>query len=141
MFFVWIGAAHFGGQPAHMPAALAASPIWLRYAWIAIRVLGAVLTVPIAEELAFRGYLLRRFTRRDFESVPFASVTAIAIAGSSVLFGLMHGGLWLLGSIAGVAYALLSRRSGRIGDAVVAHAVTNALLAGFVLVSGQWQYW
>jgi hypothetical protein len=32
-------------------------------------------------------------------------------------------------------------RRGRIGEAVAAHALTNALLAIYVLVSGHWQLW
>jgi len=47
----------------------------------------------------------------------------------------------MLGVAAGVMYGLLLRRTGRMGDAVVAHAVTNALLAGYVLIFGQWQLW
>jgi hypothetical protein len=32
-------------------------------------------------------------------------------------------------------------RRGSIGDAVVAHATTNALLAVWVLWGGNWQFW
>jgi len=60
---------------------------------------------------------------------------------SSVAFGLLHGGRWLAGTIAGVLYAAALRWRGRIGDAVAAHAVTNALLAAWVLISGHWGLW
>jgi hypothetical protein len=33
------------------------------------------------------------------------------------------------------------RRTGKIGECVLAHATTNALLAGCVLVGEQWQLW
>jgi hypothetical protein len=33
------------------------------------------------------------------------------------------------------------RRRGRIGEAVAAHAVTNALLAVWVIARGQWGLW
>jgi exosortase E/protease (VPEID-CTERM system) len=141
VFLVWIAADRFAGNSLPMPAPLATADAWVRGAWIAFRVLGAVFTVPVAEELAFRGFLLRRFTGADFEKISFRSVTWIAVVGSSLLFGLMNGGRWWLGTIAGIAYALLIRRTGRIGDAAVAHSFTNALLAAYVLAFGQWQLW
>jgi exosortase E/protease (VPEID-CTERM system) len=109
--------------------------------WLVLRVAGAAITVPIAEELAFRGYLLRRIDAADFESVSFARLSPIALAVSSVAFGLMHGSRWIAGSLAGLAYASVLRRRGRIGEAVAAHAVTNALLAVWVIARGQWSLW
>ena len=32
-------------------------------------------------------------------------------------------------------------RTKSLGDVTLAHAVTNALLSGYVLMTGQWQYW
>jgi hypothetical protein len=32
-------------------------------------------------------------------------------------------------------------RRGKLGDAVVAHATTNAILTAYVLVCNQWQFW
>jgi len=109
--------------------------------WLLLRVAGAAITVPIAEELAFRGYLLRRIDAANFETVSFAKLSPIALAVSSVAFGLMHGSRWIAGSLAGLAYALVLRRRGRIGEAVAAHAVTNALLAVWVIARGEWGLW
>ncbi len=131
----------FHPQRGEMPAALAAAPPLLRISWIALRVLAAVVTVPLSEELAFRGFLLRRLVSADFESVPFRGVHWVALALSSCAFGLLHGGRWLTGIVAGVLFGLVQARRGRIGDAAVAHGVSNALLAAGVLLSGQWQYW
>jgi exosortase E/protease (VPEID-CTERM system) len=139
IFVFWIAWDH--AAPAPMPPALASAPFALTTGWIALRVLGAVITVPIAEELAFRGYLLRRFVSADFEAVPFKAFTWFALAASSLLFGLMHGGQWPAGVAAGVAYGLAAAWRGRIGDAVAAHATSNALLAAYVLIFGQWQLW
>ena len=141
VFVLWFAVDRVANGSSPMPAALAAAPAWLRDAWIGLRIFGAVLTVPIAEELAFRGFLLRRFMAPDFESISFRAASWLAVAGSSVLFGLMHGGRWWLGTAAGLAYGLLIRRTGRMGDAVVAHALTNALLAVCVLSLDQWQLW
>ena len=109
-------------------------------AWVAVRVLGSVLVVPSVEELAFRGYLMRRFMSRDFERASYRSATWLAIAVSSVLFGLLHG-RWIAGSVAGVAYALAARNRNQLSDAILAHAITNALIAIYVLATGSWFLW
>ena len=101
----------------------------------------AVATVPIAEELAFRGYLARRLVQRDFTAVPFASMTAVSVGLSSVAFGLMHGQHWLAGIVAGLTYAAALKWRDRIGDAVVAHATSNLLLAAWVILQGDWAQW
>ncbi len=126
---------------ASMPIPLSEAPAFARVAWVAIRVLGAVVTVPIAEELAFRGFLLRQFASRDFESVRWQSVSWIAVLLSSVAFGALHGERWLPAVLAGVVYALAVVRRGSIGDAIAAHVTTNALIAAAVLLGGFWQLW
>ena len=104
-----------------------------RIFWLTARVLAASVTVPIAEELAFRGYLMRRLVAADFESVDPRRYTWFSLAASSIVFGAMHGSSWFAGSAAGLVYGGLYARSGRIGDPVVAHATTNILLAVCVL--------
>ena len=109
-------------------------------AWLAGR-LTWIVTVPLAEELAFRGFLMRQFSGAEFESVRWREVSWTAILLSSLAFGLLHGELWIPGTLAGVAYALALRQSGSFGDAVVAHAITNALIAVTVLLTGAWHLW
>jgi CAAX prenyl protease-like protein len=116
------------------------APPW-RVLWVAIRVAAAVLTVPIAEELAFRGYLMRRIMAADFEAVRFRGVGVTALIVSAVAFGIGHGALWFPGVIAGLAYGFVLINTDRFGEAVAAHATTNALLAAYVLLWGQWQLW
>jgi CAAX prenyl protease-like protein len=120
---------------------LAGSSGTARITWITFRVLAATITVPIAEELAFRGFLLRRLVSKDFESVSFTRFTWFAVVVSSVLFGALHGSRWPAGIVAGLLYGYAVLRRGRIGEAVAAHATTNALLAGYVLLYGAWQFW
>ena len=64
-------------------------------------VLAATVTVPIAEELAFRGFLLRRFISPDFEAISFQTFSWFALLASSVIFGLLHGQRWIAGTLAG----------------------------------------
>ena len=99
---------------------------WLAVGWVVAKVIGFVVVTPLAEELAFRGYLMRRLISPDFEAVRPGQFTWVSFLASSVLFGLMHE--WLAGILAGMAYGLVVVRTGRVRDAVVAHAVTNGLL-------------
>jgi exosortase E/protease (VPEID-CTERM system) len=141
VFAVWAAAAHFLLPPSAIPEKLAAMPPALRAMWVVSRVLASVALVPIAEELAYRGYLMRRFIQADFERVPYASVHWPAVVATAVIFGLAHGASWLPGIAAGVAFAVLVVRRGHLGEAVAAHATANALIAASVLAAGQWQLW
>ena len=141
IFALWIAVARVLTLAQAMPTGLAQMSSAHRALWITARAAAAVITVPIAEELAFRGFLLRRLEAADFESVRFAQVGATALILSSVLFGMEHGALWLPGVLAGLAYAGVLIRTQRIGEAVAAHGTTNALLAAYVLIGGQWQLW
>jgi exosortase E/protease (VPEID-CTERM system) len=141
VFLIWIIAAQFLTPAAAMPHPLAAMPAVMRGLWIASRIAASVLTVPIAEELAYRGYLLRRLSSPDFESVPFQRVGWPALIVTAIVFGLAHGTLWLPGMAAGLAFGLLLVRRGSIGEAVAAHATTNALVAAGVTGFGQWELW
>jgi exosortase E/protease (VPEID-CTERM system) len=116
---VWLGS----GWP--FPAADAGGA---RGFWLILRALGFSTVVPLAEELAFRGYLLRVLQNRRFERVSYRSGPWWAVAISSLVFGALHD-RWLAGTVAGLVYALIQIRGGRLRDAVLAHAVTNATLA------------
>jgi exosortase E/protease (VPEID-CTERM system) len=108
--------------------------------WLAFRVVGAVLIIPLVEELAFRGYLLRRLQSAEFDRVPVGLLTPLSVAVSSLAFGLLHQD-WLAATVAGICYAGVLTRNGSLSDAVVAHAVTNGCLAIQVLTLKQWGYW
>jgi exosortase E/protease (VPEID-CTERM system) len=141
VFLVWIAAAYVLLPQSAMPESLATVPVALRGFWILSRIVGAILIVPIAEELAYRGYLMRRLTRSDFESVAFQTVRWPALAIAAIAFGLAHGALWLPGIVAGLAYGLVLKRRGCLGEAVAAHATSNTLIAASVLAGNQWQLW
>lgn len=113
---------------------------WAAAVWLAFRVLGSVITVPLAEELAFRGYLMRKLIAKDFENVSLRQFSWFSFTLTSMLFGLLHE-RWIAGTLAGMGYALALYRRGQLGDAVVAHMTTNALIAIFVLTQARWSLW
>ena len=145
VFLIWIALEPGSGTDAKasghtLVRKLAEIPRWWAALWLVARTIGSVLTVPLAEELAFRGYLARRMTAADFESVPGASLSWPALLLSSVLFGAIHQGR-LAGTIAGVLYGLVFRHRGQLCHAVLCHATTNALIAASVLFFGSWSLW
>jgi exosortase E/protease (VPEID-CTERM system) len=118
-----------------------ANTVWAAL-WLVFRIAGSVLTVPLAEELAFRGYLTRRLARREFQQLPLGGMTTWAsFLVSSVLFGLLHGPCWPAGVVAGMLFAAALRLRGRLADAVAAHLTANALLSAYVLCTGRWLLW
>ncbi|MGH8328643.1 MAG: CAAX prenyl protease-related protein, partial [Steroidobacteraceae bacterium] len=141
VFALWLGASRLLQTQHGLPPPLAAMSAGPRVAWIASRVLTAVLAVPIAQELAYRGYLMRRLLAENFESLPFGSVGWVPMLVAAAAFGVLHGAMWLPGTMAGIAYGLLLIRTGRMGEAVAAHATAHLLIAAWVLTFGQWQLW
>jgi exosortase E/protease (VPEID-CTERM system) len=143
VFGLWLGLDLAAGAHSSnvIAAGLASLPGPARVGWLVLRSAAAIITVPIAEELAFRGFLIRRLISGAFEELSPRRYTYAGILISSVAFGLLHGERWLAGTLAGLVYAAAYLRRGRIGDAVAAHATTNALLAAWVLLGGKWELW
>lgn len=140
VFVVWTMLVHNGEKPSPV-AEMASWPMTWSVVWWTARVAGFVVIAPLVEELAFRGFLTRRLMSADFATEPLGGFTWPSFLISSVLFGVLHGGSWVPGTLAGMAYALALRRRGRLGDAIVAHATTNGLLAVYAATTGNWLMW
>ena len=151
---LWIGLANLQLEQqlaAYLPAWLAPQPrvSFNPFAelsgleaslFVAVRLLGIAVVVPLAEELFWRGFLLRWLIDPDWGSVPigeFSLASCLIVAG---MFTLAHPE-WL----AAAAYALLLNGllywKRDLWQCVVAHAVSNLTLAVYVMLSGQWWLW
>lgn len=101
--------------------------------WVASRVLATALAVPLIEELFFRSYLPERLGAGRS-----TALTILAIGLSTAAFAWLHD-RWVAAALAGLVFAWLAYRpGGRLSDAIVAHAVANALIAGYALTRGEW---
>ena len=141
---VWLGihfASHGLTAAGDLTSGLARLSAPTRVLWITLRVLAAVITVPVAEELTFRGFLARRVLSADVESISLSRLSALSIAISSLAFGWMHGQMWIMGTMTGIAFALLAKRRGRLGEAVGAHMAANLVLAIVALGTGNYSLW
>lgn len=107
---------------------------------IAMRWVGAALLVPVMEELFWRSFLMRWIAHPQFERVDPRQAGLRAIVLSTFVFMLAHT-LWLAAIVAGLAYAWLYVRSGKLWTAVIAHAVTNGALGLWVIKTGRWEFW
>ena len=151
-FVVWIGPDliapnwhHFilfdnsvMGHPAgNTPPASKNDPLFL-----AIRIAVSVIAVPLLEELFWRGWLMRWLIDSNrFESVALGAYTPLAFWATALLFASEHGSFWDVGLAAGVIYNWWLMRTRNLWDCILAHAVTNGVLAAWVIYAGQWQYW
>lgn len=151
VFLVWIGpdiawpgyrshwlfsnALNGSAQPA-TPEALRSDTLFLL-----VRAGGSVLVVPLIEELFWRAWLMRWLTGKAVEETQLGVYVPRAFWLTALLFGLEHGPHWDVGIAAGAAYGWWMVRTRSLGDCVLAHAVTNACLAAYVVGTGAWSYW
>ena len=108
---------------------------------LALRMIRAVVIVPIVEELFWRAWLMRWLIDNDFEKVPLGKYTAQAFWIVAVLFASEHGSYWDVGLAAGIIYNWWMVRARSLGDLILAHAVTNFILSAYVIAAGKWEYW
>jgi hypothetical protein len=106
-----------------------------------LRIAVSVLLVPVIEELFWRGFLMRVLIRNDFRQVAMGTFQRDAFWITAALFALEHGAFWDVGLAAGIVYNAWLVRTRSLADLVLAHAVTNGLLAAYVLGLGRWEFW
>ena len=107
---------------------------------LAVRWVGAALLVPVMEELFWRSFLMRWVENATFEGVVPQRVGLRAVVLSTFVFMLAHT-LWLAAIVAGLAYAWLYVRTGKLWVPVIAHSVTNGALGVWVVQTGNWAFW
>lgn len=150
VFAIWVGPdllfgyRHFwlfenslmGKPESSIPAALRHN-----LPFLTLRASGSFLLVPIVEELFWRGWLMRWLVTQDFMSVKFGTYTPLAFWAVAFVFASEHGSYWEVGLAAGILYNWWAIRTRNIADCMLSHAVTNGILAAYVVLSNQWQYW
>jgi CAAX prenyl protease-like protein len=110
--------------------------------FLVFRIAVSVVAVPILEELFWRGWLMRWIIDPNhFERLPLGAYTPTAFWLVALLFASEHGSFWDVGLLAGIVYNWWMVRTGNLWDCIIAHAVTNAVLAAWVVMGNHWQYW
>jgi CAAX prenyl protease-like protein len=144
VFALWVGVEQYVAYP-HLGERSGYNPFetlspGAAFAFIAVRLAGLIVMVPIFEELLWRSFLIRYVTSPDFQSVAHGTFTTTALLVVSGAAAISHTE-WLSGFHANVVYCLLLRQTRSVLACVIAHAVTNAVLGIYVLTIGSWQLW
>lgn len=134
---LWVATQPPAEKAGELAAFLASQPAHLAALWLAMRVMLGVIVVPVAEELAFRGFLYPLIASGAPVALGPVALSFAAIAVSSLLFGIMHE-RWMAGALAGVVFALVMIRSGRLSDAIIAHIAANAVVVGWAVLMRDW---
>jgi CAAX prenyl protease-like protein len=108
--------------------------------YICARILGSSLVVPVLEEVFYRSFLYRFLIQAQFLQIPLGRFNMRAFLVAGVAFGVGHYE-WLPGILCAFAYQSLVCRKDRLGDAITAHAITNLLLALWVVFRPAYQFW
>ena len=107
---------------------------------IGARLAGAVLVVPVMEELFWRSFALRFLMDKRFARVPLGTFSWFSFIGVSLAFGFEHH-RWLPGIFAGMLYALVLYQKKNLFSPILAHSVTNLLLGIYVVINRAWDFW
>jgi len=113
-----------------------------RWAWgiTGVRLAGAVLVVPVLEELFWRSFALRFLMDKAFTRVPLGTFSWFSFIGVSIAFGMEHH-RWLPGILTGMLYALVLYQKKNLFSPILAHGITNLLLGIYVVVNRAWGFW
>lgn len=138
------------GLDGYYPKAGSEGPIWnpltafsnrtVGWFFVAVRLAGSTLLIPVLEEVFYRSLVYRYLMRKDFEAVPLRTFAWVPLLVTCGLFAAEHRE-WLPGFLCGLIFQGLVLRKNRLGDAIMAHAITNCLLGVWVVWSGQWRFW
>lgn len=113
-----------------------------RLAFLAVRIAGAVLLVPVMEELFWRDFLWRQvLAPNDFKLASVGEWGWAPFLGVAFAFAFVHGNWWLTSIVWALMIAGLLVYTKSLGACIAAHAVTNALLAAYVLKTHDWAFW
>jgi hypothetical protein len=112
----------------------------LALGFMAMRVAGMTLVVPMLEEVFYRSLLYRFLQSADPLSVSLRQFAWMPFLATAAVFGFAHHE-YVAGILCGLAYQGLVLRKGRLGDAITAHAITNLLLGLWVVWKGAWHFW
>lgn len=115
-------------------------PQFPAYTVIAVRLFGAVIVVPVMEELFWRSFLLRYLINPDFKKVSLGTFSWFSFIAVVILFGIEHHRLFQ-GMIAGVIYTALVIHQKSLRVCILAHGVTNLGLGVYVISTQSWEFW
>ena len=128
-----------GSLPAATTAPSPYDPAVCGWTLTVAKLVGSAFVIAPVEEVFFRSFLYRWLQKRDFLSIPLSRFNLSAFLWMVFLFTPKHARP-LAAALAGALYGLAAIRFG-LASAIVAHVVTNLLLALHVIFSNSWSFW
>jgi hypothetical protein len=114
----------------------------IAWAFVAVRIIGAVLVVPVMEELFWRDFLWRQIIApNDFKLARVGEFEWPAFLVVPIVFAMVHGNWWLTSIVWALMIGGLLVYTKSLGACIIAHATTNLLLAAYVLKWKDWAFW
>jgi uncharacterized protein len=114
----------------------------IAWAFVAVRIIGAVLVVPVMEELFWRDFLWRQIIApNDFKLARVGEFEWTAFLIIPLVFAAVHGNWWLTSIVWALMIGALLVYTKSLGACIIAHATTNLLLAAYVLKWKDWAFW
>ena len=145
VFVLWISPQAFFHQPARLdgfdPGIFASRPA-VYWGEVILRFLRLALVVPALEEIFWRGFLLRYLINEEFDAVPFGTYARMANALVAIGFMLEHSMPdWPAALVTGLLYNWVAYRTHSLSSCILTHAITNALLGAYIMMTHQWGFW
>jgi CAAX prenyl protease-like protein len=140
----WLGEhiAWFAPSPDAFDPTKAIGSTMVRNAFIAVRMIGAVMVVPVMEELFWRDFLWRTILApNDFKLASIGEFGWAPILIVPIAFSSVHGYWFPTAIVWVILIELLLVWSRSLGACILMHATTNLLLAIYVLQYHAWAFW
>jgi hypothetical protein len=83
---------------------------------------------------------MRWLIKEDFTSVPMGTYQPLSFWITTACFAAVHGAEWPLGVVVGLLYGVWFVRTKSLGSVMLAHGVTNLLLALYCLIANDWHF-
>ena len=101
-----------------------------------------MIVVPLVEETFWRGFVLRYLINERFTAVAVGAFSWLSFVVVTFGFGFAHSRPdWIAALVTSALYNLVAYRTKSLSSCVVAHALTNLLLGGWIMATRQWGFW
>jgi CAAX prenyl protease-like protein len=135
----WPNYPRMGGEPFD-PIRQINSPA-MRIGFIAVRLAGASVVVPVMEELFWRDFLWRTvLAPNDFKLAAVGEWDWKVWLIVAAAFSCVHA-QWMTAFVWGAMIGGLLITTRSLGACIIMHGVTNFLLGLYVLKTGSWYFW
>lgn len=111
-----------------------------QWSFVAARLLGLAVLVPVIEEIFWRGFLLRWIISPEWQDQKIGDFTLKSFLMITLLFTLAHPE-WLAAAVYCSLINILLYWKRDLWNCIVAHGTSNLLLGLYILYSQTWELW